>query len=69
MHGAGDETAEVDAADLAAAVAAEEGIPAVCFGPWAENVRAVDERVNIPSMVTAAQVLAVLIRDWCGVST
>jgi acetylornithine deacetylase len=47
----------------------QEGIPAVCFGPWADNVHAVDERVNIPSMVTAAQVLAVFIRDWCGVST
>jgi len=45
-----------------------EGIPAVCFGPWAENVHAVDERVNIPSMISAAQVLAVFIRDWCGVS-
>jgi acetylornithine deacetylase len=45
-----------------------EGIPAVCFGPWAENVHAVDERVNIPSMITAAQVLAVFVRDWCGVA-
>jgi acetylornithine deacetylase len=42
------------------------GVPAVCFGPWAENLHAVDERVNIPSMITAAQVLAVFIRDWCG---
>jgi acetylornithine deacetylase len=47
----------------------QEGIPAVCFGPWAENLHAADERVNIPSMVTAAQVLAVFVRDWCGVST
>ena len=46
----------------------QEGIPAVCFGPWAENVHGVDERVNIPSMISAAQVLAVFIRDWCGVS-
>ena len=45
-----------------------EGIPAVCFGPWAENVHAVDERVNIPSMITAAQALAVFVRDWCGVA-
>ena len=43
-----------------------EGIPAVCFGAWAENVHGVDERVNIPSMISAAQVLAVFIRDWCG---
>ena len=45
-----------------------EGMPAVCFGPWAENVHAVDERVNIPSMITAAQALAVFVRDWCGVA-
>jgi acetylornithine deacetylase len=44
-----------------------EGIPAVCFGAWAENVHGVDERVNIPSMISAAQVLAVFIHDWCGV--
>jgi len=44
-----------------------EGIPAVCFGAWAENMHGVDERVNIPSMISAAQVLAVFIRDWCGV--
>jgi acetylornithine deacetylase len=45
-----------------------EGIPAVCFGAWAENAHGVDERVNIPSMISAAQALAVFIRDWCGVS-
>jgi len=45
-----------------------EGIPAVCFGAWAENVHGVDERVNIPSMIAAARVLAVFIRDWCGVT-
>ena len=44
----------------------QQGIPAVCFGAWAENSHGVDERVNIPSMVSAAQVLAVFIRDWCG---
>ncbi len=43
-----------------------EGIPAVCFGAWAENVHGVDERVNIPSMIAAAQTLAVFIHDWCG---
>jgi acetylornithine deacetylase len=44
----------------------QQGIPAVCFGAWAENAHGVDERVNIPSMISAAQVLAVFIRDWCG---
>jgi acetylornithine deacetylase len=45
-----------------------EGIPAVCIGPWAENVHAVDERVNIPSMIVAAQTLALFVRDWCGLA-
>lgn len=44
----------------------QQGIPAVCFGAWAENAHGVDERVNIPSVISAAQVLAVFIRDWCG---
>ncbi|MSO95505.1 MAG: ArgE/DapE family deacylase [Thermoleophilia bacterium] len=46
----------------------QQGIPAVCFGAWAENAHGVDERVNIPSMISAAQVLAVFIRDWCGLA-
>ncbi len=46
----------------------QHGIPAVCFGAWAENAHGIDERVNIPSMISAAQVLAVFIRDWCGLA-
>jgi acetylornithine deacetylase len=45
----------------------QQGMPAVCFGAWSENAHGVDERVNMPSMISAAQVLAVFIRDWCGV--
>ena len=45
-----------------------EGIPAVCFGALAENVHGINERVNIPSMIAAAQTLAVFIRDWCGLA-
>jgi acetylornithine deacetylase len=45
------------------------GIPAVCFGPYAESVHGVDERVHLPSVVQAAQVLALFVRDWCGVTT
>jgi acetylornithine deacetylase len=44
------------------------GIPAVCFGPLAERIHGVDERVHLPSVVTASQVLATLVRDWCGVT-
>jgi acetylornithine deacetylase len=43
------------------------GVPAVCCGPLAERIHGVDERVHLPSMVTTAQVLALLVRDWCGV--
>jgi acetylornithine deacetylase len=46
----------------------QQGIPTVCFGALAENAHGVDERVNIPSMITAAQVLAVFVRDWCGLT-
>jgi acetylornithine deacetylase len=42
------------------------GIPAVCFGPLAEEIHGIDERVSIASMERAAQVLAVFVRDWCG---
>jgi acetylornithine deacetylase len=44
------------------------GTPAVCFGPHAENIHGVDERVSIPSMIRTAQVLGLFIRDWCGLS-
>ncbi|HLI60958.1 MAG TPA: ArgE/DapE family deacylase [Solirubrobacteraceae bacterium] len=42
------------------------GIPAVCFGPLAEEIHGIDERVSIASMQRAAQVMAVFVRDWCG---
>jgi acetylornithine deacetylase len=41
------------------------GIPAVCYGPLAEHIHGIDERVFFPSVVSSAQVLAVFIRDWC----
>ena len=42
------------------------GSPAVCFGPHAESIHGVDERVSLPSVVQSAQTLAVFIADWCG---
>jgi acetylornithine deacetylase len=44
----------------------QHGIPAVCFGPHAESLHGVDERVLWPSVVQTAQVLALFVRDWCG---
>ena len=51
-----------------ARVFVESGIPAVCFGPHAEAIHGVDERVYVPSVVETARVLATLVRDWCGVT-
>jgi acetylornithine deacetylase len=43
------------------------GTPAVCFGPHAEGIHGVDERVSISSVLQTAQALALFINDWCGV--
>jgi len=43
-------------------------VPAVCFGPYAEQAHGVDERVYLPSVVQTAQVLGLFIRDWCGLA-
>jgi acetylornithine deacetylase len=45
-----------------------EGMPTACIGPYAEHIHGVDERVHLPSVVQTAQVLAILVRDWCGVA-
>ena len=42
------------------------GIPAVCFGPFAEAAHGVGERVYLPTVVQTAQVMGLFIRDWCG---
>ena len=44
------------------------GIPAACIGPHAERIHGVDERVYVPSVVQTAQVLALVVRDWCGLA-
>ncbi len=43
------------------------GIPATCYGPKAENIHGVDERVNVDSMRNVAEVITSLIAEWCGV--
>jgi acetylornithine deacetylase len=42
------------------------GIPAVCFGPRAERIHGIDERVSRTSIVECARVLAHFVLDWCG---
>ncbi len=44
------------------------GVPAVCFGPYAEAAHGVGERVYLPSVVQTAQVLGLFVRDWCGLA-
>ncbi|WP_210493153.1 ArgE/DapE family deacylase [Patulibacter sp. SYSU D01012] len=45
------------------------GTPAVCFGPRAEEIHGIDERVSCASMVETARVLARFVRTWCGETT
>jgi acetylornithine deacetylase len=45
------------------------GIPAVCFGPHAERIHGIDERVSLSSMAACARVLAHFVLDWCGESS
>jgi acetylornithine deacetylase len=42
------------------------GSPAVCFGPLAEGIHGVDERVSMPSVLETAKTLALFVNDWCG---
>jgi acetylornithine deacetylase len=42
------------------------GTPTVCFGPHAEAVHGIDERVLLPSVLDTAQTLGLFIRDWSG---
>jgi acetylornithine deacetylase len=45
------------------------GIPAVCFGPHAEEIHGIDERVSLASMTEVARVLAQFVLSWCGGTT
>ena len=44
------------------------GMPAACFGPYAEQAHGVGGRVYLPSVVQTAQVMGLFIRDRCGLS-
>ncbi|RLI56685.1 MAG: acetylornithine deacetylase [Candidatus Thorarchaeota archaeon] len=44
------------------------GIPTVTCGPQARRIHSYDESVNISSIVQTAQVIALTMMDWCGVS-
>jgi acetylornithine deacetylase len=42
------------------------GIPAVCFGPEAQEIHGIDERVSLRSVQDVARVLARFVLQWCG---
>ncbi|MFW9874262.1 MAG: ArgE/DapE family deacylase [Candidatus Thorarchaeota archaeon] len=42
------------------------GIPAVSFGPLAERIHSIDERVSINSTIRTTEILIGTIIDWCG---
>ena len=46
--------------------AAHFNMAAACTGPRAANIHGIDEYVEIPSVVQTAQVLAMMVLNWCG---
>ena len=51
-----------------AGVFGRAGVPAVCFGPYAEQAHGIGERVYLPSVIQTAQVMGLFVLDWCGLS-
>lgn len=45
------------------------GIPALVYGPRAENIHAFDERVELESLRRVTQAVALFVAEWCGVET
>ncbi len=45
------------------------GIPALVYGPRAENIHAFDERVELESVRRVTQAVALFVAEWCGVET
>ena len=43
------------------------GIPALVYGPLAEDIHAFDERVSLDSMRRVTQSIALFVAQWCGV--
>lgn len=43
-------------------------IPALCFGPKAENIHGFDERVNLDSVRRCTEIIALFIARWCGLN-
>jgi acetylornithine deacetylase len=44
-------------------------MPALCYGPYTENIHGVDERVNLASLKRITKTIALFVADWCGVES
>lgn len=44
-----------------------EGVPALCYGPRAENIHGFDERVSLASVKRSTTAMALFVAEWCGV--
>jgi acetylornithine deacetylase len=42
------------------------GIPAMVYGPNAQNIHAFDERVELESVRRVTKTIALFVADWCG---
>jgi len=62
---------EVDFVAMSAGLDARFGqyfaVPSLSFGPIGDNIHGVDEYVDLPSLIKCIRVLAMFIKDWCGV--
>ncbi len=60
--------AYVMTAYLDAAIFSVHGnVPALVYGPIAENIHGIDERVSLPSLKRVTKALALFAADWCGI--
>ena len=51
----------------AAVYSVHAGIPSLVYGPIAENIHAIDERVSLPSLRRVTKAIALFVAAWCGV--
>jgi acetylornithine deacetylase len=51
----------------AAVYSVHAGIPSLVYGPVAENIHAIDERVSLPSLRRVTKAIALFAAGWCGV--
>lgn len=66
-HGGADLPSYVMACYLDAAVFSVHGdVPSLVYGPIAENIHGIDERVSLSSLKRVTQTLALFAADWCG---